>query len=199
MTHTHTTSIHPTIRPPVRLPRKVCLKLEMANKYGTPQSKHFRAPEKWRFFLRHSLKITWKCFLHILLIHYIQASDKLSLNFYAPIGVHTAHCTKLGVFFKIFRIKHFCGFIAQLVKKLRQWSLYEVIEDILPLILNKKRPLSNIWLLRYKQMSFGCFWKKSQFYLFKKFPNLFLVPHWNTFTFVIFDNFVHNVFGKVPR
>ena len=28
---------------------------------------------------------------------------------------------------------------------------YEVIEDILPFVLNTKWPLSNIWLLRYKQ------------------------------------------------
>ena len=32
-----------------------------------------------------------------------------------------------------------------------------VMEGILAFILNTKRPLSNIWLLRYKQNSFGCF------------------------------------------
>ena len=73
----------------------------------------------------------------------------------------TPHTARSWVFFfKIFRIKHFCGFIAQLVKKLRQWSLYEVIEDILPFILNTKRPLSDIWLLSYKQNSFGKFLTK---------------------------------------
>ena len=34
--------------------------------------------------------------------------------------------------------------ISQLVKKLQQWSLYEVIEYILPIVLNTKRPLSDI-------------------------------------------------------
>ena len=35
-----------------------------------------------------------------------------------------------------------------------------MIEDILPFALNTKQPLSNIWLLNYKQNNFGCFWKK---------------------------------------
>ena len=39
----------------------------------------------------------------------------------------------LGVFSKMFKIQLFCCFITQLVKKLQQWSLYEVIEDILPI------------------------------------------------------------------
>ena len=39
--------------------------------------------------------------------------------------------------------------ISQPVKKRQQWFLYEVIEDILRLVLNKKRPLSTIWLLSY--------------------------------------------------
>ena len=51
-------------------------------------------------------------------------------------------------------------FIIQLVKKLQQWSLYKVIEDTLPLVLNRKRPLSDILLLSYEQNSFGCFLKK---------------------------------------
>ena len=64
---------------------------------------------------------------------------------------------KLGVFSKMFKIQLFCCFITQLVKKLQQWSLYEVIEDILPIVLNTKRPLSDIWMLSYKQNSFWCF------------------------------------------
>ena len=35
------------------------------------------------------------------------------------------------------------------------WSLCKMIEDVLPFVLNTKRPLSNIWLLRYKQNSFA--------------------------------------------
>ena len=52
--------------------------------------------------------------------------------------------------------------ISQLVIKLQQWSLHEVIENILPFVLNTKRPLSDIWLLSYKQNSFGCFLKKNE-------------------------------------
>ena len=70
-------------------------------------------------------------------------------------GVHGT--PKVGCFFKTFKTQHFCCFITRLVKKLQQWSLYEVIEDTLPFVLNTKRPLSDIWLLSYKQNSFGCF------------------------------------------
>ena len=63
---------------------------------------------------------------------------------------------KLGVFSKMLKIQLFCSFITQLVKMLQQWSLYDVKEDILPFVLNKETPLSNIWLLRYKLNSFGC-------------------------------------------
>ena len=85
---------------------------------------------------------------------------------------------KVGCFFKIVKIHHFCCFITQLVKKLQQWSLYEVIEDILPFVLNTKRPLSDIWLLRYKQNSFGCFRKNSEFHFFHKTPKtVLLITH----------------------
>ena len=63
--------------------------------------------------------------------------------------------------------------ISQLVKKLQQWSLYEVIEDILSFVLNTKRPLSDIWLLRYKQNSFGCFQRNSEVRFFQKTLKLF--------------------------
>ena len=80
------------------------------------------------------------------------------------------------VFFKIFpKYSVFCCFITQLVKKLQQWSLSEVIKDILPFVLNTKRPLSDIWLLRYKQNSFGCFREKSQFQFFPKTPKIVLL------------------------
>ena len=58
---------------------------------------------------------------------------------------------------------------------LQQWSLYDVIVDILPFVLNTKRPLSDIWLLRYKQNSFGCFREKSQFQFFPKTPKIVLL------------------------
>ena len=57
----------------------------------------------------------------------------------------------------VFKVSGFSLVISQLVKMLQQWSLYEVIEDILLFVLNTKRPLSDIWLLRYKQNGFGCF------------------------------------------
>ena len=87
-----------------------------------------------------------------------------------------AHRTpEVGCFFKIFKIQLFDCFITQLVKRLQQWSLYEVIEDILPFVFNTKRPLSDIWLLRYKQNSFGCFREKSQFQFFPKTPKIVLL------------------------
>ena len=55
----------------------------------------------------------------------------------------------------------------------KPWSLYEVIEGILPFDLNTKPPLSDIWLLRYKQNNFGCFWKKLKVRFFLKHPKLF--------------------------
>ena len=86
------------------------------------------------------------------------------------------HCTpEVGCFFKIVKIQLFDCFIAQLVKKLQQWSLYEVIEDILPFVLNTKRPLSDIWLVSYKQNSFGCFLKKWKFWIFLKTPKTVLL------------------------
>ena len=48
-------------------------------------------------------------------------------------------------------------------------------EDILPFVMNTKWPLSNIWLLRYKQNSFGCFRKNSEFQFFQKTPKTVLL------------------------
>ena len=49
----------------------------------------------------------------------------------------------------------FCCFINQLVKKLQQWPLFQSIDDILSFVLNTKLLLSDIWLLKYEQNSFG--------------------------------------------
>ena len=89
------------------------------------------------------------------------------------LGAH--HTPKVGCFFKIFKIQLFYCFITQLVEKLHQWPLYEVKEDILPFVFNTKRPLSDNWLLRYKQNSFGCFRKKSEFQFFQKTPKTVLL------------------------
>ena len=113
-------------------------------------------------------------FYIFLLIMMWKLQKKYSFHFYAPSRVRTAH-PKLGVFFKIVKIQLFDCFIAQLVKKLQQWSLYEVIEDILPFVLNTKRPLSDIWLVSYKQNSFGCFLKKWKFWIFSKTPKTVLL------------------------
>ena len=80
---------------------------------------------------------------------------------------------KLGVFSTFSKYSFLCCFITQLIKKLQQWSLYEVIKDILPFVLNTKRPLSDIRLLRYKQNSFGCFQENTKCNFFKKHPKLF--------------------------
>ena len=44
-----------------------------------------------------------------------------------------------------FNIQLFVCFITQFVKKLRERSFYEVIETILPFVLNTNRSLSDIW------------------------------------------------------
>ena len=85
--------------------------------------------------------------------------NTLKIMFFFFQGAH--HTPKVGCFFNIIKILLFGGFITQLVKKLQQWSLCEMIEDVLPFVLNTKQPLSDIWLLRYKQNSFGCFKKKN--------------------------------------
>ena len=54
----------------------------------------------------------------------------------------------------------------KLIIKLQQCSSYEVIEDILPFVLNTKRPLSDTWLLSYEQNSFGCFFEKNRILFF---------------------------------
>ena len=64
--------------------------------------------------------------------------------------VYTKH-PKLGVFFYFPNYSILVVVISMHVKKLQQWSLYEVIEGFLLFVLNTKRPLSNIWLLGYKQ------------------------------------------------
>ena len=79
--------------------------------------------------------------------------------------VCTVH-PKLGVFSRLLKFNILVALITQLVKKLQQWSLYEVIEDILPFVLNTKWPLSDIWLLSYKQNTFGCFLKKLSYEFF---------------------------------
>ena len=70
------------------------------------------------------------------------------------------------VFFQNFQLFH-C-FIIQLVKKLQQWSFYEVIEDILPFVLNTKRPLSNII-----KTVLGVFKEIQKVNFFEKHPKLF--------------------------
>ena len=164
------------------MPAKVCkffppVKCSLTHIYGTPQSKQSKAPGKWRiFFWDTPSKNAFLCnfFYIFLLIMMCKLQKKYSFHFYAPSRVRTAH-PKLGVFFKIVKIQLFDCFIAQLVKKLQQWSLYEVIEDILPFVLNTKRPLSDIWLVSYKQNSFGCFLKKWKFWIFFKTPKTVLL------------------------
>ena len=51
------------------------------------------------------------------------------------LGVRTLR-PKLGVFCYFPKYSILVAVISQLVKKLQQWSLYEVIEDILPFVLN---------------------------------------------------------------
>ena len=93
--------------------------------------------------------------LHNLESFHLILDGKQNFRFQAQSRVCTV-CPKLDVFSKCSKYI-FCCFITQHVKQPQQWSLYEVIEDILPFLLNTQRPLSKIWLPRYKQNSFGCF------------------------------------------
>ena len=68
----------------------------------------------------------------------------------------------------MFKKQLFVFFITHLIKKLKQWSFYEEIEDILLFIFNTNRHLSDIWLLTYKQNSFGCFFDKNEILTFFK-------------------------------
>ena len=124
-------------------------------------------------FLKQS--IIWS---HIYLKMFVgQSRSKILCNIYCRLfqRVHTVR-PKLGVFSQIHEIQHFCCCLTWLVEKLQQWSLYEVIEDILPLVLNIKRPLNDIWLLSYEQNSLGCFLKKFKFWIFSKTPKtIFLI------------------------
>ena len=63
---------------------------------------------------------------------------------------------KLEVFPYFPKYSIFVAFISQLTQKLQWWSLYEMIEDILPFVLDTERPLTDSWLSRYEQNSFGC-------------------------------------------
>ena len=107
-----------------------------------------------------SSKLKKPVFIHIMTTF---KTPKLSPETFSMGAYRTP---KVGCFFKIVKIHHFCCFITQLVKKLQQWSLYEVIEDILPFVLNTKQPLSDISLVSYKQNNFGCFRKNSEFLFF---------------------------------
>ena len=100
--------------------------------------------------------------------------------------------------------------ISQLAKKLQQWSLYEVIEDILPFILNTKRPLSDIWLLiaelyaKQFWVFFGKIWVLDFFWnthkielliLFEKTQNLFCL--YISIKILLKGRFVFKMNGKI--
>ena len=107
-------------------------------------------------------------------IHTMSTSENSSFSISVFSWVRTVR-PKLGVFPKFMKFNILFCFITRLIKRLQQWSLYEVIEDIRPFVLNTKRPLSDIWLLRYKQNSFGCFRKNSEFQFSQKTPKIVLL------------------------
>ena len=130
------------------------------------------------FFLQRPLKNHPKIsffppFFYIFLLTFVWKRQKIwVLGFRRNLGC--APYSRSWVFFKIVKMQLFCCFITQLVKKLQQWSFYEVIEDILPFVFDTKRVLSDNWLLRYKKNRFGSFQKNSEFQsIQKKHPKLF--------------------------
>ena len=57
----------------------------------------------------------------------------------------------------------------------RKYSTSMVIKDILLFVLNTKKPLSDIWLLRYKQNKFWCFIKTNRISFLSKTPKTVLL------------------------
>ena len=92
------------------------------------------------FFFKEPLKIIQKLVVsisfYISIDIFVDASKISSYSFYALSKLCTIR-PKLGVFCK-FNMFGCC--ITQLIKKPKQWSLYEVIKNILPFVLNTKRP-----------------------------------------------------------
>merc|ERR1712081_43657 len=86
----------------------------------------------------------------ILLLKVYMPSNKtkavlfLTKNEKADPDLGVNHTPKVGCFSTISKYSFLCCFITQLIKKLQQWSLYEVIEDILSFDLSIRPPLSDI-------------------------------------------------------
>ena len=84
-------------------------------------------------------------------------------NFWRNLG-----CALNARFLKHFQYTAFCLLYYSACKKLQEWSLYEVKEDILLFVFNTKQHLRDIWLLSYKQNRFWCLKKKQNLFFFKK-------------------------------
>ena len=106
--------------------------------------------DKESFFLRHPSKSHSNVFFLLFKKIFFLFISLRKIKF-KPLGTFSvAHrMPKVFFFFKIFKIKNFCFFITQLMKKLQLWSLFGEINDILPFVLNTNPPLWDIWLLRY--------------------------------------------------
>ena len=99
-------------------------------------------------FCTLNMKLAWKIPKSVLICNiFVQYPWNIIQNNLQCVPKCAHFMPNVGRFFKIVKIQHFCCFITRLVKKLQQWSLYEVIEDTLPFVFNTKPPLSNIWLL----------------------------------------------------
>ena len=68
--------------------------------------------------------------------HVLSQADALTKNGISDPEMGTYHTPEIGCFLKILKIQLFCCLITKLVKMLQQCSLYSVIEDILPFVLN---------------------------------------------------------------
>ena len=115
-------------------------------------------------------------FIHFqVLLSYLSSCSTKNLRFRFRCNLGCARYVQSRVFFQNFQNTVFLLLYYSASKKATALVFNEVIEDILPFVLNTKRSLSEIWLLRYKKNSFGCFQKNSEFQFFLKTPKSVLL------------------------
>ena len=85
---------------------------------------------------------------------------------------------RLGVFSTFPKYTIFVTFMSQFTQRVQQWSFYEMMDNILPYVLNKKRPLADSWLWRYWQKRFECIHQNASFEFLPNTPEtILLISH----------------------